>query len=329
MLIAILSDIHSNHIALDFVIRDAKSRGVDEFWCLGDVIDFGWQPVEVLSALGPLIKFENWVMGNHDACYAGILEPGKFKFGVESQIMMKHNKVLIDNSPIAKDYVKNFFSTSQQPPKMKIKDGMVCYLTHSGYDTGYRYPWFDTRPLDEDAKNLFKQIKTHPVKNKSWKIWEETNSYMHILFFGHTHLPVMAYFDETQGEMKIIKVRSGTVDLRKDCNNSRNIVINPGSVGMPRDLLPYPSYVIMDTKKRQIEFRRVREYNPELVIKGYSTVKRDIAKYLPDGLNELDAEVYIWNIENQIKKALHPNLQNISQDWRDFYEGKNNVEQVE
>lgn len=62
--IALISDIHSNEVALRAVLSDIRRTGVDQVVCLGDVANLGPQPnavIEVLAELGcPCI------MGNHD-----------------------------------------------------------------------------------------------------------------------------------------------------------------------------------------------------------------------------------------------------------------------
>lgn len=64
MRIALISDIHSNEVALRAVLSDIRRTGVDQVVCLGDVANLGPQPnavIEVLAELGcPCI------MGNHD-----------------------------------------------------------------------------------------------------------------------------------------------------------------------------------------------------------------------------------------------------------------------
>jgi predicted phosphodiesterase len=62
--IALISDIHSNEVALRAVLADIRRTGVDQVVCLGDVANLGPQPnaiIEILAGLGcPCI------MGNHD-----------------------------------------------------------------------------------------------------------------------------------------------------------------------------------------------------------------------------------------------------------------------
>jgi putative phosphoesterase len=62
--IALISDIHSNELALRAVLRDIRRTGVDQVVCLGDIATLGPQPnavIDILAELGcPCI------MGNHD-----------------------------------------------------------------------------------------------------------------------------------------------------------------------------------------------------------------------------------------------------------------------
>lgn len=66
MRIAILSDIHGNHIALEAVLADIQSQGIpDAYWVLGDLAALGAQPIESLQQVNslPNVRF---VRGNTD-----------------------------------------------------------------------------------------------------------------------------------------------------------------------------------------------------------------------------------------------------------------------
>jgi putative phosphoesterase len=64
MKIAIISDIHGNCLALETVLADIKTAGVDQMVCLGDVIQGGPQPTETLAIMRELVC--PIVMGNTD-----------------------------------------------------------------------------------------------------------------------------------------------------------------------------------------------------------------------------------------------------------------------
>lgn len=64
MRIALISDLHGNHLALEAVLADARRAGVDRLACLGDVATLGPRPREVLERLADLGC--PCILGNHD-----------------------------------------------------------------------------------------------------------------------------------------------------------------------------------------------------------------------------------------------------------------------
>ena len=60
----VLSDLHANWPALKAVLADAEKRGFDQVLCLGDALGYGPQPREVLGSLRELGA--SCVLGNHD-----------------------------------------------------------------------------------------------------------------------------------------------------------------------------------------------------------------------------------------------------------------------
>jgi diadenosine tetraphosphatase ApaH/serine/threonine PP2A family protein phosphatase len=74
---AILADIHANLAALEAVLDDIRQKGgVDEWWCLGDIVDYGPDPhpcLEIVQRLGPLC-----VAGNHDLAAIGRVDTAYF-----------------------------------------------------------------------------------------------------------------------------------------------------------------------------------------------------------------------------------------------------------
>ena len=63
MTLGLMSDIHGNATALQAVLEDASSVGVDEWWVLGDPVALGPEPVAVLETLAELPTAE-FIAGN-------------------------------------------------------------------------------------------------------------------------------------------------------------------------------------------------------------------------------------------------------------------------
>ena len=69
MRIAIISDVHSNLVALEAVLADAEGRGADAIWNLGDTVGYGPDPNSVVARLAEAGAVS--VLGNHDAAATG------------------------------------------------------------------------------------------------------------------------------------------------------------------------------------------------------------------------------------------------------------------
>ncbi len=76
MRIAVFSDIHANLPALEAVLGDADEVGVDELWCLGDVVGYGADP----EACTELVRerCEVCLVGNHDLAVLDELDTSTF-----------------------------------------------------------------------------------------------------------------------------------------------------------------------------------------------------------------------------------------------------------
>lgn len=73
MKIAVLSDIHGNAIALNYVIKDMREQGINKVIILGDVVMKGPMPTEVMNELKKL-DILGWIKGNTDVWFEEISE---------------------------------------------------------------------------------------------------------------------------------------------------------------------------------------------------------------------------------------------------------------
>jgi len=74
---AIIADIHANLVAFTAVLDDIEHRGgVEELWCLGDVVGYGPEPSECIQ----LLRQNNHVCiaGNHDWAATGKIDTSDF-----------------------------------------------------------------------------------------------------------------------------------------------------------------------------------------------------------------------------------------------------------
>ncbi|MCA1587886.1 MAG: metallophosphatase family protein [Chloroflexi bacterium] len=216
MRIAVLSDIHSNLPALEAVRADLPQ--VDEVWVLGDIVGYGPQPNEVISALQQLGARS--VLGNHDGAAIETVDAAYFNPDARAAIVWTRD--VIDAN--ARAYIATL-------PEMR-RDGQVTAVHGSPRDPIWEY------------------ITSPGVAAANFHAFETR-----LCLFGHTHLPVV--YREIDGAVETV---AGVAGPAVELNGGRSLV-NPGSVGQPRDGIPDAAYAILELgdgdARDSIEFRRV------------------------------------------------------------------------
>ena len=74
-----------------------------------------------------------------------------------------------------------------------------------------------------------------------------------VCFFGHSHIPSIFTLEPKGIRVEVVSRPRVTRTLEE----GRRYLINPGSVGQPRDRNPAASYALFDTAKRAVFFDRV------------------------------------------------------------------------
>ena len=74
--IALLSDVHGKLPAFQAVLADIEQTGVDERWCLGDLVGYGAQPDECVALAAD--SCDLCLVGNHDLVVLGKLDVAEF-----------------------------------------------------------------------------------------------------------------------------------------------------------------------------------------------------------------------------------------------------------
>lgn len=225
---AILSDIHANLEAFEAVLRDIESKDVDNIVCLGDVVGYNANPNECIDLLCE--KQIRTVMGNHDSRAASIKEPIGFNSRALDAILWTRNKV----TPESIEFMKNLETVMNVDERFFIVHGSVESYDEYIY-TGEAAAWNFRLLHDLDGPD--------------------------ICFFGHTHIP-SAYVagDGTSRAIDLVD-KVFEITLRHD----HRYLINPGSVGQPRDGDNRAAYLIYDTERDTVSFLRT-EYDVQAAV---------------------------------------------------------------
>lgn len=226
MIVAVLSDIHSNLVALDAVLDSIASLGpVDAVWHLGDVVGYGPEPDAVVDRLREIGAVG--VKGNHDDAACGGASIGDF------------NPV----ARLAAEWTRDRIRAStrhflESLPLILTPAEMPFTLVHGS-------------PRDP--------IYEYVLSPRTAELNLAAFSTPHCLF-GHTHVPIVFRENRAGREnrgghagMDVLAPEPGAA-LRLD---DRRCLINPGSVGQPRDGDPDASYAILDTGAGAVTWHRV------------------------------------------------------------------------
>ncbi len=214
----ILSDIHANWHALEAVLADAEGK-YDQVTCCGDLVGYNANPDRVVDWVQTNSGLT--IRGNHDKVVAG-LEALDW-FNEVAQEAARWTMRRIDRAHLA--YLRELPAGPISNEHFHIWHGSLTdedeYVTRA-QEAAPSFPRFD----------------------------------FHLGFFGHTHLQG-GFFSRRGRVGQLAPVHKEETDYTIDLESETLYMINPGSVGQPRDGDPRAAYAIFDTSQRLVNMRRV------------------------------------------------------------------------
>jgi diadenosine tetraphosphatase ApaH/serine/threonine PP2A family protein phosphatase len=225
--VLILSDIHANLEALEACLDAAPEY--DQVYNLGDIVGYGANPNEVTERSRELGSI--FVRGNHDKACSGLSDLSDFNPVAGLAALWTREKLIDDHL--------QFLRALPQGPLAPIEN---VQLVHGS-------------PRDEDEYIL--------MASDAYSILKEAAD--PLTFFGHTHVQRCLLLEDT-GEGKAFapnyKSAKGKQEFRLEIKPKTKYMVNPGSVGQPRDNDPRAAFLLYDTDAGVITFHRV-PYNIE------------------------------------------------------------------
>jgi predicted phosphodiesterase len=218
----ILSDIHGNLEALNAVL--AAAEPYDELWNLGDVVGYGGSPNEVVALMRAKAQLN--VRGNHDRVCCGLTSAVGFNPVARAAAEWTRQELTEENQA--------WLRAMPQGPLAPDEPGVMC--VHGS-------------PLNEDQYILSMRDAWAPLQQMTTTI----------TFFGHTH--VQGGFSQKGDDWHEIKTQYRTKNAAESWKmlipeGTRHLV-NPGSVGQPRDCDWRAAFVMYDSEAMEIAYHRV------------------------------------------------------------------------
>jgi predicted phosphodiesterase len=214
----IFTDIHGNLEAFLAVLKFIQKKRLDDYIFLGDLVGYGASPNEVIQKILTL-KPLSIIRGNHDKAVSGLDSIQTFNPIAASAIYWTKKTITKKNL--------DFLTRLGQSPEIVHETITICHGAPFDEDY-YIFGEFD-------AAEAFSYIQTP------------------LCFFGHTHFPFVYAEKEGNVEGTFLEGNANEIKLEKGVR----YLINPGSVGQPRDRNPRAAFAVFDSEARVIKFYRV------------------------------------------------------------------------
>ncbi len=216
--VAAITDIHANLPALEAVLDSIEAVGVEEIWCLGDVVGYGADP----DACADLVRERCTLclVGNHDLAVLGALDISAFSEAAAAAVAWTRERVTEGTLELLRELEPS-----------GLRDGIA--LSHAS-------------PRDPVWEYVLSSEQADACLDAQGE---------RIGLIGHSH--VSLYFSRPavpqRGEVQGAQASDDTLlDLGRG-----SWLINPGSVGQPRDGDPRAAWLELDTAGPTARFHRV------------------------------------------------------------------------
>jgi len=216
----VITDIHGNLEALDACLDDARQHTYDSTLVLGDLVGYGPDPNAVVERVQALAPVAI-VRGNHDKVACGLEQAEGFNSVAKAAAKWTLDMLL----PAHREWL------AALPEGPTDVDDLV-EICHGS-------------PFDEDAYLFDELDAVRALKSANRPL----------CLFGHTHYPVT--FELSEDSLDTIG-SAAAAQMLVQMKPGSKYLINPGSVGQPRDGDPRAAYAIVDTTPRVVELYRVR-----------------------------------------------------------------------
>ncbi|MBM4275340.1 MAG: metallophosphoesterase family protein [Deltaproteobacteria bacterium] len=216
MRLAIISDIHGNLEALESVLSALKNEGVEAALNLGDLVGYNASPNECLDLLQ---DYPVWhLAGNHDLALFDQDRAQWFNIIAHEALVWCREHL----RPEHMEFLHNL------PLTLEKENFIACHGTPTSPDTYVSHHFQGKRVLSDLRRQALHRV----------------------CFFGHTHKRALWYRD-VRGKVALQEITSKKIRLQPDCH----YLINPGSVGQPRDRNPEAAYAVFDGEEFSIHFK--------------------------------------------------------------------------
>lgn len=224
---AVISDIHSNRQALEAVLAAIDARECGTIWCLGDVVGYGAAPNECIELVSG--RCDVILVGNHDLAVLGAIDGSTFS----------------PTAAAAVEWTKEVIS----PAGVELLAGLEPSAARDGIEMHHASPrdpvWEYVLGPEQAAECIAMQSER-------------------VCLVGHSHLALFFTLPDPTPEQEAMRRATARVARGAGATDGTTVelasarwLINPGSVGQPRDGDPRAAWLELDTEAMTAAYHRV------------------------------------------------------------------------
>lgn len=217
--VGVISDVHSNLPALQAVLESIDAAAPEEIWCLGDVVGYGAQPDECTALVRERCAVS--LNGNHDLAVTGAIDAATFS----------------DTARAAVDWTR----ANASPDTLEFLRGLAPEGAREGFGLFHASPrdpiWEYVLSIDQAEAGLDAQSER-------------------ICLIGHSHVSLFFTRPPSTGRKSFASGAQATDGDLLDLT-AGEWLLNPGSVGQPRDGDPRAAWLEIDTDELTARYHRI------------------------------------------------------------------------
>jgi diadenosine tetraphosphatase ApaH/serine/threonine PP2A family protein phosphatase len=220
---AVLADVHGNLEALTAVLDHLHAQRVERYFCAGDIVGYGAEPAACLNRLQDLGTV--MVGGNHDLACIGKLEVNWFNDAARAALLWTRDQLSFADL----DALRRLPLTAVEEP---------FTLVHGTLRHPQRFDYLIDAAQAIETLSICRTL---------------------MCLIGHTHWPCVVEFHREA--RRISRMLTKPDELKEvpyePSAETMRYLVNPGSVGQPRDGDPRASCAVIDDGARRIAIHRV------------------------------------------------------------------------
>ena len=193
------------------------AKPYDRVWCLGDVVGYGPDPNECVERLRALPGLK-CIKGNHDAAILGEIDINAFNYEARASLEWLDSKL----RPNSRRWLEKL------EERLTVED---ITMVHGS-----------------PRNPIWEYILDASVARRNMSAFDTR-----ICLVGHTHIPCVFQMGEDDLKSNALYSMSPKVSFTLTCRT----IVNPGSVGQPRDHDPRASYLMFDSDTEEWTYYRV------------------------------------------------------------------------